>query len=72
MFFNGNSERKIEHTIPSERALKTELKTGIRIVCGILFDLICSMTSSVSLFLVLMFEEVGPSKRAGPLTLNIT
>ena len=36
MVFNGNTERKMEQTI----------ENWCQIVCGILFDLICCMTSS--------------------------
>ena len=44
MFFNGNTESKTEHTI--WKSIKNWAENWWQIVCGILFDLICCMTSS--------------------------
>ena len=44
MVFNGNTERKTEHTI--WKSIKNWAENWCQIVCGILFDLIYSMTSS--------------------------
>ena len=44
MVFNGNTESKTEHTI--WKSIKNLAENWYQIVCGILFDLIYSMTSS--------------------------
>ena len=51
--------QRAKRSTPSERALKTELKTGVRLFCGILFDLICCMTSSVPRSLGLVSGSLG-------------
>ena len=47
MVFNGNTAGKTEHTI--WKGIKNLAENWCQIVCGILFDLINSMTSSVCL-----------------------
>ena len=52
MVFDGNTERKTEHTI--WKSIKNWAENWCQIVCGILFDLICCMTSSVKLVSMLL------------------
>ena len=47
MVFNANTESKTEYTI--WKNIKNWAENWYQIVCGILFDLIHSMTSSVSI-----------------------
>ena len=57
MVFNGNTERKTEHTI--WKSIKNWAENWCQIVCGILFDLICCMTSSVRGLCLIWKRQVG-------------
>jgi len=67
MVFNGNTESKTEHAI--WKSIKNSAENWYRIVCGILFDLIYSITSSaLDIWKTLnIFEILKYLKKAGSL-----